>query len=247
MFFYKTQHFSMYFGDRQDSISVDEIANQRKINAIISITSRFIQPLADKQLKEESLQTVFLHQNHGVQGRQVKIDDNQSQFFQQEGDYLFTQKKECGIGVVTADCLPIVLYDPITHTAGIVHAGWKGLAAGVFQVAVHDMVEKIGLSPINLHIFLGPAARPCCYEVQQDFVDNFVEYHDNYYDFFIKKDLKIFFDSRAFIIVLARSLGIDEENIYTRYNLCTICNESFCSYRREKEKARRQITIICLH
>ena len=197
-----------------------------------------------QQLKID--QIAFLHQEHGVQGMQIHSKDNQNYLFNPTGDYLITDKKKCGIGVVTADCLPIVIYDPIHHASGIVHAGWRGLVAGVFQAVVQDMANKFKRSPASLEIYVGPAAGPCCYEVQQDFIDNFKKY-GNEQLFFRKKGFKTYFDSQAFVIVLARSLGIKEEKIYTRYNVCTICSLSFCSYRREKENARRQITMVCLH
>lgn len=236
MFMYKTLEISIYFGDAQESISLEEIDNQQKTQALTSIAQ-----------KMNVDQIVFLKQEHGVQGKIIELGDKQSCFFNSIGDYLITQKKDCGIGVVTGDCLPIVVHDPITCTIAVIHAGWKGLSAGILQIVVAEMVEQIGVVPENISIYLGPAARSCCYEVQQDFMEQFCE-HQEYYDaFFIKRDGKMYFDSRSFIIVIARSLGIKQEKIYTRYNVCTICNLSFCSYRREKEKARRQITMICLH
>lgn len=246
MFLHKTTNFTIYFGDNQESISLDEIDAQQKTQSLRNIADQL-----------HINQMVFLHQEHGIQGLHVKFDDDTSQFFQQPGDYLFTQKKECGIGIVTGDCLPIVIYDQISHAAGIVHAGWKGLAAGILQVAVQKIIEKLHVSASTLEMYVGPAARPCCYEVQQDFIERFKGYENNPMIFKrsagvltqegIEKNAKIYFDSRAFIIDIARSLGIDEEKIYTRYNVCTICDLSFCSYRRQKERARRQISMICLH
>jgi YfiH family protein len=187
-----------------------------------------------------------LHQEHGLQGTQVEALDTKNYIFESVGDYLFTQKLFVGIGVVTADCLPIIFYDSVTHTAGIAHAGWKGLSKGIIQLLLEKMIKATGLVQANLEIYLGPCAGSCCYQVQQDFINYFIDYKDNR-SIFMHKNNKIYFNFRAFIIVVARSLGIDEEKIYTRYNVCTICNISFCSYRREKEKARRQVTMICLH
>ena len=254
---HKTPQFTIYFGDAALSVSLEEIDKKEITPALQNIA----QELHISQL-------VFLHQNHGVQGNIVQRSDTQSQFFQQPGDYLITQKKDCGIGVVTADCLPIVIYDPTTHTAAIIHAGWKGAVAGIFAITVKKMIESCGASVDTMQIYFGPAARPCCYEVQQDFVDNFQRsvgalpcptkpcakfgaqedaIHSNYESAFIKKDDKLYFDSTVFTVNIAQSLGIKLKNIYTTYNVCTICDTSFCSYRREKENARRQITLISLH
>jgi len=232
----KNQQFSIYFGDTQQSISLEEIDAQQKTQALLNISQQL-----DVQ------QIAFLKQEHGIQGMCIAIDDTQDYIFKPVGDYLFTQRKNCAIGVVTADCLPIVIFDPVTQVVGIIHAGWKGLAADIFHSALHDMKNKVGIDYKNIEIYLGPAARPCCYEVQQDFIDKFEQYLPYFTQIFIQRDGKIYFDSRAFMMVLARILGINEEKIYTRYNVCTICDQSFCSYRREKEKARRQVTMICLH
>lgn len=233
---HQDKFFSIYFGDQEQSVSVDEIAAGTSTQAIQQIAEL----LGIKQ-------TVSLAQTHGIQGMQIDIDDERNYNFTPVGDYLFTQRKNCGIGVVTADCLPIVIYDPVLHAAGIVHAGWKGLVAEVFQVAITQMIKKLGSKSQDIMIYLGPAARPCCYEVQQDFIDCFSKYQNNSSFFFIKKDTKTYFDSRLFIDLVARNLGIKHENIYTRYNVCTICTLSFCSYRRQKDQARRQVTMISLY
>jgi YfiH family protein len=235
MFIHKTSEFTIYFGDAVESVLLEEIGKQKNTQNLQKIAQRI-----------QAEHIALLRQEHRVQGRIIELSDDQSYFFQSTGDYLITQKKDYGIGVVTGDCLSIVIYDRVTHTAGIVHAGWKGLLAGVFQIAIDDMIEKKGVYVAHLEIYLGPAARSCCYEVQQDFVDQFKKYENDPF-IFIKKDGKTYFDSQSFIIVIARSLGIEQEKLYTRYNVCTICNLSFCSYRREQEKARRQVTMICLH
>ena len=233
------KNFSIYFGDQEQSVSLVEIAAQQTTQALKNIT---------QELKID--QIALLAQNHGVQGLHIADSDNQNYLFSVAGDYLITQKKYCGIGVVTADCLPIVIYNPINHVAGIVHAGWKGLLGGVFQVAAHEMVEKLGSKLEDLQIYLGPAARPCCYEVQQEFVDRVsLSILDDVYDnqFFVVKNGKTFFDATVYLHVIARNIGIKQENIYTRYNVCTICTLSFCSYRKQKDRARRQVTMISLY
>jgi len=235
MFLYKNERFSIYFGDAVESMSIDKIAQRTKTKKLELIANQV-----------NCSQLIFLQQEHGSQGLCIENNENNSYFFQQPGDFLITQKKDCGIGVVTADCLPIVLYDPMYNSIGIVHAGWRGCVAGVFDATVQLMIQKYQIKVDQLQVFFGPAARPCCYEVQADFIDNFKKY-ENYQRFFIKKNNKIYFDSTLFTVIFARNLGIKLKNIYTTYNVCTICDKSFCSYRRNKEKARRQITLISLH
>lgn len=235
MFIFTSDQFTIYFGDASQSITTHDIQQKTMTTSIHNIAQ---QVGAD--------QVVFLQQTHGVQGAVIKKSDDQSQFLQQQGDVIITNKKNCGIGVLTADCLPIVIYDPITHSAGIVHAGWKGSVANIFEIAIKKMAQEFTTYPADLQIYFGPAAGACCYEVSPDFMDNFKLY-PNYQDAFIEKNNKIYFDSAVFTAIIARNLGIEGKNIYTTYNVCTICNTSFCSYRREKENASRQITLISLH
>jgi len=232
---YQTSFFTIYFGNASKAISLQEIVDQKKTFSLDFI---------GQQINAEQL--LFLHQTHGVDGGMIKENEVSSSFFQESGDFLMTQKKNCGIGVVTADCLPIIMYDSVNHASSIIHAGWKGLVNDIFQIALESMVVNFASLKKNITIYLGPSAGPCCYEVKDDFINKFKKY-PNYEKCFIKKNNKTFFDSRIFIIVIARSLGIEQEKIYTTYNVCTICDLSFCSYRREKDKALRQVTIISLH
>jgi purine-nucleoside/S-methyl-5'-thioadenosine phosphorylase / adenosine deaminase len=77
-----------------------------------------------------------------------------------EVDALWTDAPDVTIVVLTADCLPIVLADPEGRRVGVVHAGWKGLLAGVIGAAVKDMAGAEGLVA-----YVGPSIGPCCYEV----------------------------------------------------------------------------------
>lgn len=64
-----------------------------------------------------------------------------------------------------ADCQPIVLYDPVHHALGLIHAGWRGVAQGIACRAVDTMREAFGTSAEELIAGLGPAIGPCCYTV----------------------------------------------------------------------------------
>ena len=218
-----TEKFSIYFGDASQSMSVDDIA-QKNITLVLQNIAELV----------GAEQLIFLQQTHGVQGAVITDSHHDTQFLQQSGDFIITNKKKSGIGVFTADCLPIVLYDPVTHSAGVVHAGWKGSAANIFVIAVQRIVQEFCSSVGDLQIYFGPAAGDCCYEVSSDFIDNFKQYGD-IDAAFIKKSSKIFFNSTIFTSIIARNLGIKAKNIYTTYNVCTICTTSLCSYRREKE------------
>lgn len=64
-----------------------------------------------------------------------------------------------------ADCQPILLYDPVAHALGLIHAGWRGVAQAIARRAVQTMQQAFGSQPEDLVAGLGPAIGPCCYTV----------------------------------------------------------------------------------
>ncbi len=92
-----------------------------------------------------------------------------------KADALITRSADVAVGVLVADCLPIVLVAPTGVAA--VHAGWRGLAAGVVQRAVEALIAGAG-GPETVHAAIGPGARGCCYEVGDDVRNAFAVHGD---------------------------------------------------------------------
>lgn len=84
-----------------------------------------------------------------------------------EADGLVTGEPGVVLAVLTADCVPLLLADPGAGVIGAVHAGWRGLAAGVVEAGVAAMAE-LGADPGSCVGLVGPAAGGCCYEVGAD-------------------------------------------------------------------------------
>jgi YfiH family protein len=81
-----------------------------------------------------------------------------------QADALVTERRGLPLAILTADCLPIVIYDPAGRRLAAVHAGWRGTVKSVARAAVDHLVEA-GSSPDGLVVGVGPAIGPCCYEV----------------------------------------------------------------------------------
>ncbi|MCA1834264.1 MAG: peptidoglycan editing factor PgeF [Actinomycetota bacterium] len=79
-------------------------------------------------------------------------------------DGLWTDEPGVALSVITADCVPVLLADAQSRRIATLHAGWRGLVAGILQKGV----AAIGSSPSDLSAFIGPAIGPCCYEVGDD-------------------------------------------------------------------------------
>lgn len=84
------------------------------------------------------------------------------------GDALITGCTGQVLAVLVADCAPVLLADPAGGWVGAVHAGWRGLAAGVVEATVAAMCRESGRAPSELEAYVGPCIRDCCYEVGEE-------------------------------------------------------------------------------
>jgi YfiH family protein len=82
-------------------------------------------------------------------------------------DGLWTSTPGVALAVLTADCVPVVVADPNGRRVAALHAGWRGLTAGILERGVEALREQ-GSAPAELMAFVGPAIGPCCYEVGDD-------------------------------------------------------------------------------
>lgn len=205
-----------------------------------------------KKLHIESL--FLLKQTHSTKGYFVK-EGLPAEALAEEGDYLITQTPGLAIGVITADCLPIVLYDEINNAIAVIHAGWRGAVDGIISNAISMMKKRCGTRSNDLCAYFGPSAQSCCYEVGEEFLEAFVPIRrlersrmgtNAYQSFFIKRNGKLYFDNSQFCVSQLIELGLRSENIDRKNNVCTICNHKYHSYRRDGNKSGRQLTAVVL-
>ncbi|HYM67135.1 MAG TPA: polyphenol oxidase family protein, partial [Patescibacteria group bacterium] len=88
-------------------------------------------------------------------------------------DGLITNQRGVGLFATFADCYPIALWDPVRGAAGLVHAGWRGTAAGVAKAAVRSMVDAFGSDPADIRAGIGPGICGACYEVGEEVAARF--------------------------------------------------------------------------
>ncbi len=211
--------------------------------------------LLDDINKKSSLDTfmplkklVFLHQIHSADGFCITSQDQAEtmQPFVYEGDFLITNVAHIGLAIVTADCLPIILYDKRNHIVALIHAGWRGSIKGIAYKALQRMQTIFGTQPESVRTFFGPSAKVCCYQVGVDVQEAL--------DAFSCKDTVLvshkgtdYFDLPLFNKLQLEAKGIIKQTAVMAYNVCTIENNLFCSYRRQKDSSgNRQITIVAL-
>jgi hypothetical protein len=198
--------------------------------------------------------TIFLHQTHSTLGTcfnsQTQIINFQNLII--EGDYLISSVPSFAIGILTADCLPVVFYDPIKKVTAVIHAGWRGSVAGILHKTLSEFKNLIQSDLSQIQVWFGPAAQTCCYEVQSEFRENLLTSEQVLVDknilqaCFVERNQRIFFDLTRYnyeLLLLGDILG---HNINRKFNLCTICNVQFCSYRRDGLESGLQVTKVLL-
>ena len=99
-----------------------------------------------------------------VHGNNVIIVNNISDF-KKEADGLITSRADIFLMLKTADCVPIALFDPINHTLGLIHAGFKSLEKGIIKRAIDGMKRNYRSDPKNIVVQFGPSIGPCHYRL----------------------------------------------------------------------------------
>lgn len=114
--------------------------------------------------------TVLSHQIHSDMVRVVTEDDclGLDHHNYPECDGLVTNTPGLALVVFTADCTPILLYDPVTGAVGAVHAGWRGTAMDITGKAVRVMEQTFGCDPENIRAAIGPNIGMCCFETDAE-------------------------------------------------------------------------------
>ncbi len=154
-------------------------------------------------------------------------------------DAVITAERNILIGILVADCVPILLCDRDKRIIAAVHAGWKGTAKEILKSTVKRMIERFNCSYEDILVAIGPSIRQCSYEVGED-VKVKVQIATGDGNYYSKQGEKYFLDLSSANRIQALSMGILQKNIWQSEE-CTFCNpEKFYSYRYAKGSAGRQ-------
>ena len=146
-------------------------------------------------------------------------------------DGLITNSKNTYLGIVTADCLPVLLYDR-KGIAGALHAGYKGIANHILENMVEEFKKKDS-DPKEIQVGIGPAIGVCCYDVGKDRIEMFQKSFPYAEDFFVEKENKYFLDLKKLASIVLMHEGVPQTNIEIA-DLCTKEHlDTFYSYRGE--------------
>ena len=192
-------------------------------------------------------------QVHGADVRVVNSAEEAKPAENQPGDTVYcdvivSNALHVLAGVKTADCVPILMGDPVTRGFAAIHAGWRGTLASAVLVGVQRLKDEYGAKPENLIVAIGASAGPCCYEVGAEVIDAFTKRFQGGANLFMKTR-----PGHAKVDLLKANqdqliaVGVRGERIYTA-PLCTMCRtDLFFSYRKEKSvngKVGRLMAVI---
>lgn len=150
------------------------------------------------------------------------------------GDGLMTDIPNLCVGVMAADCVPILFAEPIRKIAAAVHAGWRGTAAGIAPRAVMRICETYKVDPAALHVAMGPSIGPCCYKVGPEVERQIAATWRNELTNAWRPDgAKGRLDLRTLNEAQLVGAGVPRSNIQ-KIGPCTACNvDTYFSYRKE--------------
>lgn len=159
-------------------------------------------------------------------------------------DALITNRIDIPLMVMSADCTPILLYDPINQAIGAVHAGRAGALNGILPKTLKAMQKNYGTSLSDIQIVLGPAIQGCCYEINENIAREVKE--KGFQKALIRTEKKVSLDVNTILQIQLEALGIASEQIET-INQCTSCNcHDYFSYRADRQHTGRIAGIILL-
>lgn len=150
-------------------------------------------------------------------------------------DALLTNAHNFLLGIQTADCLPVLIVDPVKRALAGIHAGWRGTLSRIVEHSITRMRENFGTEPADCLVAMGPAIGRCCFEIGADVREPFEAQFAYGRDLFFnhQPNGKAHMDLRAANQAQLQASGVRAENIFV-WQDCTRCNmDLYFSYRGE--------------
>ncbi len=202
--------------------------------------------IVTRKISKTAKNIFLLHQIHGNQF--IYIDKKNIFKSKPRADAVITNQKNLPIGILTADCAPILICDEKKNLIAAVHAGWRSAYKDIISKVINFMIKK-GSDPKNITAAIGPAISVKNYEVKEDFKGKFIKKDKNNYKYFKIKHKKLFFDLPNYVkscLLKNKIKNIETINIDT-FNI----NNNFFSARRSlklnHDDYGRNISIIMLN
>jgi len=235
LFFTRNQGFSdgLYLSLNCSYSSNDDVTRIKKNRTYVA-----------EQLNLKEKQLIVAQQGHS--NKCVIVKNNHDKKI--VADAMITSSQNIGLGILTADCVPILIMDKQKHIIAAIHAGWKGASTGIIENTIKTMFS-MGGNPENMIAAIGPSIQQKSYEVGKDFKKYFIDINSDNEELFIyANNNKIYFDLTKYCKNKLSSLMVSEIDLL---NHCTYQDsKNYFSYRRSNHNNEddygRQISVISL-
>jgi polyphenol oxidase len=181
----------------------------------------------------------------------ITLDSRFNRSDRPEADAWVTRERGVVLGILTADCVPVLLHDKEAGVIGAAHAGWKGAFAGVIQETVRAM-QQLGAQPASIRAAIGPSIAVQSYEVDAAFRDTFTKRDPSWARFFYPSSAHpqthYLFDNKSFVHEMLSKTGVTQCDVlpHDTYAL----EDDFYSFRRATHRSEvdygRQLSAIML-
>lgn len=176
---------------------------------------------------------VMTHQTHTRNVRIVREQDAGSGFAKErpyrDVDGLVTDAAGITLACFSADCVPVLVWDPEHPAVGCAHSGWRGTVADIAGEVIRIMGKEYGSQPAKMKAAIGPSICQSCYEVSEDVIEVFAETYDPFLHeklFYRKENGKYQLNLWEAVRQNLLRAGLNEEHI-SLPDLCTHCNPAF--------------------
>lgn len=170
---------------------------------------------------------------HGVEI--VTASTSPKEGARQKADGLIGGPGSTPMGITTADCVPLLLYDPVTQSGGLIHAGREGTLGNIAGRSVMALAKAYNVLATDIRAVVGPSAGPCCYEVSVPMADAFREQ-----GLPAQGRMLDLWQANVGQLVVA---GVPRENVEVS-GVCTLCGTSFHSHRVHANGQRNVVILV---
>jgi len=162
-----------------------------------------------------------------------------------ECDALITDQTNIPLMVMTADCTPVLFFDPVNRVIAVAHAGRAGALQGIVSKTIEKMSKHFGTHTEELLIVLGPSIGPCCYEVGETIAQEVTE--SGYAHAVVHKEGSYMLDVNAIIHRQLQEAGVVKTHI-DDLSICNACHhDTYFSYRADHQRTGRFCGVIMLN
>lgn len=203
-----------------------------------------------KEINHDLKNCVFLNQTHSTNIHKVTKEDLGKGAFDHttaidDCDALYTKEKDVLLGVFTADCVPILIYDEAQGIIAAIHAGWKGTVNEITKKMLDILIYEEDCDPKELKCYIGPALDFFSFECEEDVVEQVKNMSFDTKRFIIDKgNGKYLVDNKRLNMQMMLDAGIPDINIFMHHGDTMESEEDYFSYRRDKTNERHLTFIL---